>query len=304
MGSPVSVKVSPQMVAELMWSFARTRAVVTALDLNLFTELDQGRHTVRELAQAAHAGQPAVRMLLNALSAMQLLVNDGDGYRLTDEAQALLSRKSPRSLASVAQQALNVSAADTVGRHLLEDWPQGQPVRVLNLGAGADVWGLAFARLNPQARVTVAGTPESMEEIAQTVAAREHVAEPVECLTDRLADADFGARCFEIVTLGPVSKEEGASDMRQLLAKVRRALVPDGHLVLTGGLLDEAGSQAHLPPLFALNTLDFSAESKAFTNQFWPWLQEAGFDRVITVQMQSPSSVIVSSERTGTEKAA
>jgi SAM-dependent methyltransferase len=90
--------ITPQATLDAAWAFARTRVLISAVELDLFTHINDGCHTVEDVAQAAHATPRGVRMLLDALTAMGLLIKASHRYGLTEASHRFLCRTSPSYL--------------------------------------------------------------------------------------------------------------------------------------------------------------------------------------------------------------
>ena len=85
----------PLLIRELSWGFARTRVLLTAVQLGVFSHLAAGLATPAEVAAAAGASERGTRMLLDALVALELLGKDGGRFRLSPESARFLVRDSP-----------------------------------------------------------------------------------------------------------------------------------------------------------------------------------------------------------------
>ncbi len=86
---------SPQLFFDTITAYQRTEALRAAIELNLFTHVSAGRHTVEEIAKASGAASRGIRALTNYLTILGFLHKDGDGYRLTQDSEVFLDRKSP-----------------------------------------------------------------------------------------------------------------------------------------------------------------------------------------------------------------
>jgi ubiquinone/menaquinone biosynthesis C-methylase UbiE len=93
-----ALEISPQQVLEITWGFAVTQVITTALELNLFTCLDEGCATVEDLALETGSSKRALRILLDALVGMKHLEKAHGRYELAPLSRAYLSKKSPSYL--------------------------------------------------------------------------------------------------------------------------------------------------------------------------------------------------------------
>src|SRR5437016_1499638 len=86
---------SPALFFDTVNAYQRTEALRAAIELDLFTQVAAGRRTAAQLAEACQAAPRGVRILADYLTTLGFLHKDGDGYRLTPDAEAFLDRRSP-----------------------------------------------------------------------------------------------------------------------------------------------------------------------------------------------------------------
>jgi len=96
---------------ETAFAFGRSNVLVTAVELELFTHIDNGEHTIEELARNARASERGLRMLLNVLTAQGFLDKRGERYELTETARLYLSKRSPSYLGGLVRHTLQMQPA-------------------------------------------------------------------------------------------------------------------------------------------------------------------------------------------------
>jgi ubiquinone/menaquinone biosynthesis C-methylase UbiE len=89
---------SPLPILEVTWAFASTQIVCTALELNLFTCIEEGFCTLEKLAGETGSSLRGLQFLLDALVGMRYLEKSGERYDLTPLSSQYLSQKSPSYL--------------------------------------------------------------------------------------------------------------------------------------------------------------------------------------------------------------
>ena len=94
---------SADVVIDTLFAYQRSAALKSAIDLDLFTAIDTGKTTASALAQEAHASERGVRILCDYLCTIGLLAKADTAYRLTPEAAAFLSKRSPAYLGTTAR---------------------------------------------------------------------------------------------------------------------------------------------------------------------------------------------------------
>jgi len=98
-GTTAGPAVNPGVIFEIFNAYQRTAALRAAIELDVFTEIGKGSHTVNAIAQAIGASPAnngrAVRILCDYLVIMGLLAKQGQEYSLGVEARLFLDRNSP-----------------------------------------------------------------------------------------------------------------------------------------------------------------------------------------------------------------
>jgi SAM-dependent methyltransferase len=94
---------SPDLVFESMFAYQKSAALKSAVELDLFTAIDDGASSVSAIAQRVNASERGVRILCDFLAVNRLLSKSDGAYRLVPESAAFLSKKSPAYLGSVAR---------------------------------------------------------------------------------------------------------------------------------------------------------------------------------------------------------
>jgi len=94
---------SPELVFESMFAYQRSAAVKAAVELDLFTAIDEGATHPSAIAQRVNASERGIRILCDYLTVYRLLSKSDGAYRLVPESAAFLSKKSPVYLGSVAR---------------------------------------------------------------------------------------------------------------------------------------------------------------------------------------------------------
>jgi ubiquinone/menaquinone biosynthesis C-methylase UbiE len=93
---------SAEIVFDTLFAYQRSGALKAAIDLELFTAIDNGDTTVPMLAKRCGASERGVRILCDYLTTLGLLNKSNAEYGLTPEAAAFLSKRSPAYLGTTA----------------------------------------------------------------------------------------------------------------------------------------------------------------------------------------------------------
>ena len=185
-----------------MHAYQQTAALKAAIELDLFSAIDDQLPTVAEIAHRTHASERGIRALCNYLVALGFLNKSGERYSLSPESALFLRKKSPAYLGGAVRfmanprvteafedlAALVRSGGPLHARHLADDSPAwvdfargmapiarlvaeltekfvraDKPIRVLDVSASHGLYGIFVAQSNPQASVVALDFPAVLE---------------------------------------------------------------------------------------------------------------------------------------------
>jgi 2-polyprenyl-3-methyl-5-hydroxy-6-metoxy-1,4-benzoquinol methylase len=86
---------SPELLFDTLTAYQKTAALKAAIELNLFTAIDDGATTAPEIAKASGAEERGVRIICDYLTIQGFLQKSDSTYRLTPDTAVFLSRNSP-----------------------------------------------------------------------------------------------------------------------------------------------------------------------------------------------------------------
>lgn len=298
-------KANPQQIAEDLWGAWRAQALVAAIELELFTHIAAGEHTVEEIARAAKASERGVRRLLDAMVALRYLRKKGSRYALEPVARQFLIRGGEFYVGD---------AAKTTRLHW-DSWARltdvvksGRPLERVDseekareyfptlvkalfprsfLAAQAAVASLGDrARKRIQRILDVAagsgawsiafarGIPQArvtildlpqVTPITRQFAERFGVADRFEYLEGNLREVDFGRDRYDLVILGQIIHAEGPEWGKKLVKKSGQALRDGGLLLIAEMVPNETRTGPVAPLLFSLNMLLHTEQGDVFT---------------------------------------
>ena len=126
-------------------------------------------------------------------------------------------------------------------------------IRVLDLGAGSGIWGIALAEKSPRVRVTAvdwAGMIPTTKRITQKFG----VGDRFNYVEGDMLEANFGSG-YDIATLGHILHSEGEDRSRQLLRKIFRALRSGGTIAIAEWLVNDDRTKPLPSLMFAVQML-------------------------------------------------
>ena len=310
--TPPNLSVSPappDAIAGLSRAFMESRVLLTAAELDLFTELARAPRDAAALAGACGWQLQPLTVLLDALAAMQLLDKHDGVYRCRPEAAADLSADSPTSrLASVQHaahlwdrwstltarvtggrpepaaasawtrafvDAMHAIARPLAARLVAAVRPAGAR-RLLDVGGASGTYTLAFLEAEPGLQATLFDLPEVIPFARDRIAAAGRLDRVTLVAGDYLADPLPGGH--DLAWLSAVIHSNGPEQNRSLYRKVCGALVPGGRIVIRDHVMSEDRTAPRAGALFAVNMLTGTETGRTYTyREIAGALEEAGF---------------------------
>ena len=302
---PKKTLLSPVVLLEDLMGAWRSRALVTAVELEIFSHIAAGNRTVKEIAEAAEASERGIAILLDALVAIHYLRKTGSRYALQPVSAAFLVRgKSTYIGASTRPFSLTWSKWE----HLTETVRTGRPFVAINVAEkGKEFFPQLVASIFPgnfgtstvvvsqlsakeRGRIrkildVAAGSgawslafaqaiPEArvttmdfreMTPITQKFAQLFGVADRYAYQEGDVLQADFGRDIYDLVIIGHTIHTEGEKHGRALLRKSYEALRRGGKLLVAEYVPNDARTGPSMPLLFGLNMLLQTEEGNVFT---------------------------------------
>jgi SAM-dependent methyltransferase len=102
-GNNASSQPSPQLFFDTINAYQRTEALKSAIELDLFTAIDNGHNTAASLAKQLGAAERGTRILADYLTMVGFLTKQGSTYALTPDSAMFLNRNSPACLNSAVR---------------------------------------------------------------------------------------------------------------------------------------------------------------------------------------------------------
>jgi ubiquinone/menaquinone biosynthesis C-methylase UbiE len=330
---PSGVDIDALRVFELEWAFAPSRVLATGLQLGVFSQMAAGSRTVESIARAVGATERGVRMLMDSLTALELINKQNGEYTLTPTAAQFLVRESPDYMgAAMEGDAVwkawgGLTEAIRTGRptHRMEQQPGAEDfypqlikalhvlnsglskqaaevlgagtshrgMKVVDVGCGSAVWSIAIAEADPEAHVTAQDFPGVLETTRHYLR-RHGVESRYDFLPGDLKTVDFGEGRFDLALLGHIVHTEGEDSSRKLFRRLHRALRPGGRVAIVDMIPNNDRTGPVFPVLFALNMLVNSTEGDTFSlADYERWFVEAGFANVEAADIGFHSPLII-----------
>jgi SAM-dependent methyltransferase len=298
---------------EMATAFQRSRPLLTAFELELFTALASEARSSGEVAAAIGAEPRATDRLMNALVAMGLLEKADGRFRNSPTAEKYLVKGQPDYLGGLGHTnhlwdawsrmtevvragrpgwlgdtdtrdegwlrpfiaAMHTRARQSAGQVIAMLDLEGVS-RVLDVGGGSGAYAMAFVRARRGISAVVFDLPKVVP-LTRMYTQQEGLAAQVETVAGNYLQDPLGEG-FDLVFMSAVIHSNSADDNRRLFSKAARALAPGGQLVVQDFLIGEDRDGPLQPALFALNMLVGTPAGDTYTeSEVRDWMSGAGF---------------------------
>jgi hypothetical protein len=316
---------NPGQLLETSGGYWLSCALHAAVKLDVFTVIGKEQMTADHIAQKLNGDKRAVSMLLNALTAMNLLTKRGDTYSNTPFSTAFLSKGSPQYLGNIIMH----------HHHLMESWSKldsaiisGHPLRsrssfsdeewresfimgmfnmamnlapglikeidlsdrhqLLDLGGGPGTYAIHFCLHNPQLKATVYDL-STTRPFAEKTIEKFGLADRVEFKDGNyLEEAIEGV--YDVAWLSHILHAEGPGDCQEIIQKAVSVLEPGSMIIIHDFILNNTMDGPLFPALFSLNMLLGTPRGQSYSEtQIKDMLAKADVKEIKRIPFESPN---------------
>jgi (2Fe-2S) ferredoxin/predicted O-methyltransferase YrrM len=317
----------PDRLNEMIRGYMPSRCILTALELDIFTAVGEGA-SAEQIGTRVHADARAVAMLLNALVALGLLSKSGDEYRNTPESarffvqgakdnhrSGLLHTANIWHRWSTLTEAVRRGTRVPIYQDNASEWTSNfiagmqrnskdrAPLvvkalgtsgvrRILDLGGGSGAYSIAFAKASPDVRCEILDLPEVVLLTTEYVS-RAGVAAQVSLRAGDMLRDNFGFG-YDVIMLNAICHMFSEEQNLDIFRRARRALAPNGRLVVQDFILNPDKTGPQHAALFSLNMLVGTEAGASYSEvEYTSWMEAAGFTETRLIKLPGPSNLIV-----------
>ncbi|MGD9505739.1 MAG: methyltransferase [Syntrophobacteraceae bacterium] len=297
-------------------AFIKSRIILTAAELDLFTRIHRAPATLEELAGEKKLDPKGAARLLDCLAAFGFLEKTDGVYRVS-EAGKMLSSRDPESvlpmvlhfnhlwdnwsgLTETVIQGSNpakahmtergednlrsfIGAMHVIGRGLalaVADSYDLAPFRkMLDIGGASGTYTMAFLRKNPSLRAVIFDR-ENVVPLADEKLREEGLRDRVELAAGDFYKDELPGGC-DLALLSAIIHQNSSAENLDLYRKIHRALAPGGVLLVRDHIMEESRTSPVSGAVFALNMLVNTRGGDTYTmEEVRTSLESAGFTDV------------------------
>jgi SAM-dependent methyltransferase len=308
---------SPEEVLRLAQNFMESRILLSAAELNLFTILNPAPLSAQEVASRIGADPRALTVLLDALSAMGLLVKQSGTYQCANAASTFLSEDAPNSVLSMVLHAAHLwqrwSGLTDVVRNTIVSRDTVKPSRspeelsafiramhiiaapradeivaatnpgssktLLDVGGASGTYTIAFLKAVPEMKATLFDKPEVVD------MARERLNKAGMLNRVTLVPGDFYQDEFphghDLAFVSAIIHQNNSEQNLNLFNKVFRSLNRGGRILIRDHVMEPDRIHPKDGAIFAVNMLLGTPGGCSYTyEEIKTGLLQAGFTNV------------------------
>ncbi len=321
--------VLPDEIVDLIRGFIPSRAILTALELDLFTAVGSGT-TSAQIAKQIHCDPRATEMLLNALAALNLLEKHHDIYSNTPLTARFFVEGVPDSArtaqlhtvnmwkrwsslteamqagTSVAPQISNgntkpfIAAMDLNARGRARAIAQAVQINgarhMLDLGGGSGAYSIAFVKAAPGLQSEIVDMPEVLP-LTEDYVRKAGLSDRITTRPGDMLTATLEPGKYDLVLLSAICHMFSPEENQQLFRRAYAALAPGGRIVISDFILDPDKAAPRFAALFALNMLVATRAGSSYSEpEYAEWLKSAGFVEAKRTRMPGPASLMIATK--------
>ena len=313
-------------ILEMSGNYWKSCTLHAGIRLDIFTALSKDQLTSEDVAQKLNGDKRGVTMLLNALTAMDLLVRDNDRYSNTQASASFLSKDSRRYIGHIIMHHQQIMASWSqldiavrtgapvrakasqsdeewrgnflMGMHnmatmlapmLVKKIDLSRRRHLLDIGGGPGTYAIHFCLNNHQLNATVYDLP-STRPFAERIIEEFDLTGRINFMDGNyLQDGIEGV--YDVVWLSHILHAEGPEDCQKIIRKAVSALEPGGMIIVHDFLLNNTMDGPLFPALFSLNMLLSTPTGQSYSEQqIMNMLAGAGINKIQRLPVQTPNN--------------
>jgi predicted O-methyltransferase YrrM len=311
---------SPENILRIARQFMESRILLSAIEMNVFTLLDEKPATATELAGRLNADLRGLTILLDALAAMGLISKQQDIYLPTSNAEVFLSDKSKQSVLPMLRHLVNlweswssltykikksskdlrdpahqdgnelhafIGAMHVVGEPMAQKIAAaaqpGNAKNLIDVGGASGTYTIAFLKEAPEMKATLFDRSVVIP-IARERLIKSGMLDRVNLVAGNFYQDELPGG-HDLALVSAIIHQNSPAENIELFKKVSRAMVPGGRIIIRDHVMEPDRVTPRDGAIFAVNMLVNTEGGGTYTfDEIRDWLVEAGFVKVRLLQ--------------------
>ena len=320
----------PQKLLGLSRNFMESRILLSGAELDIFTKLADQPHSARAIADANQWHLRPLTVLLDALTAMGLLVKTDGVYQTEPSMAPYLASNTPATVLPMVRHAATIwnnwsnlttivketggadripaafedmvdlkafiGAMHVVGTTMADELVSmigpGQANRLLDVGGASGTYTMAFLKSSPRLHATLFDRPPVVEMARERLEAAGLLNRVTLMAGDFYHDQLPGGH--DLALLSAIIHQNSLGQNVDLYRKVFEALVTGGRLIIRDHVMKPDRTSPKSGTIFAINMLVGTPGGGTYTfEEIQQGLQQAGFRQVALLDEGEPMRGLV-----------
>jgi predicted transcriptional regulator/predicted O-methyltransferase YrrM len=314
-----------QDLRNFIYSFQKSRIVLTAYELDIFSVLDNAKKTSYDVAKNIDCDHRATDRLMNALVAIGFINKSKDVFFNSEIALRFLSKNSPEYLAGLmhsvnlwkswsnltdcVKKGSRVQAKsefekdpDTMRAFIAAMHDRGtlhaenviskldlkNVKSIIDIGGGSGAYSFAFVKAKNDLIATIFDLPDIIK-ITNDYIINEGMQEKINLISGNYLIDEFG-KGYDLAFLSAIIHINSFEQNKSIVVKCFEALNPGGYIVIQDHIMSSDRTSPPEGAIFSLNMLVGTECGDTYTeNEIKEWLTEAEFveTKIIPTKMNS-----------------
>jgi SAM-dependent methyltransferase len=320
---------NPNTIREFAASFQKSRILLSGIELDIFTNINESGTTSNQIANHLHLNERACERLLNALVSLGFLTKKNNLFFNTADSFAFLSKKSSdysaglmhlshlwntwSNLTQVVKTGKSAHPAEINERG--EEWlfafidamhdrakkqaPQqlanidlSEVESILDIGGGSGAYSMEFVSKKPEIAAIVFDLP-GVVPITKRFINKEGFSDQIKTHPGDYTTDDL-PKGFDLVFLSAVIHSNSLEINKELIKKCYNSLNKNGKIVIQDWIMNNDRTQPASGAVFAINMLVGTEAGDCFTDQeATEMLNAAGFKNISRTEFETGLSQMI-----------
>lgn len=298
---------SPQSIIETAKEFQKSRILLTAIELKIFTILGTHLMTAAEIAEELNYKTEPLERLMNALTALGFLRKTKGKFYNEKHSFKFLAESSDEFIHSLKHLVYIWEKWNNLTDKITDEPPENETTeafinamhyrarkqasvfpylidlkkvnRILDVGGGSGVFSMALMKAKPGIKATLLDLPNVIP-IAKSIIEREGFSEYFQFIEESYHTANFGSG-YNLIILSAVLHINSAEENKRIIEKCSNALNDGGEIAINEFILSENGTEPIDAAIFSINMLVATEKGRSYKfEEISSWLENSGFRNI------------------------
>ncbi len=299
---------TPEIILEEVNAFRKSRIILSAVELKVFTHLDKKLLTAEELARIIKCKTEPLERLMNALVAIGYLGKRKCKFYNTPQSSEYLVEGKEHFVGMIPHVSHLWNKWNDLTLKIKPDFQNAQDwtrsfitamhyraakeaellpylldlsnvEKMLDVGGGSGAFSIGIVKAYPNITAVLLDFPQVIE-IAKEFIKKNNVYDNFRFIEGNFHETDFGTN-YDLIFLSAVMHINSPEQNRKLMIKCAEALNNKGQIVIRDYVMDEDKVENVKGALFAINMLVATENGNSYEeSQYKSWLRQAGFDDI------------------------